>query len=90
MLLIILGIVDILAGISMLYPNLLAFYIGVLILLKGVSSMFGIATKNAGIAIMGVIDIVAGLSLVFSFSIPLLWLILIVKGAFSLASGLGN
>jgi uncharacterized membrane protein HdeD (DUF308 family) len=90
MLLVILGIIDILAGISMLYPNFLAFYLGVLVLLKGISSMLSLATKNAGIVIMGVIDIVVGLSLVFGFSIPLLWLIMIVKGAFSLVSGLGS
>lgn len=90
MLLIILGIVDILAGISFLVPNFLAFYIGVFVLLKGISSMLSLATKNAGIVIMGAIDIIAGLSLVFSFSVPLLWLVMIIKGAFSLVSGLGD
>lgn len=90
MLLIILGIIDILAGVSLLIPNILAFYIGVFVILKGVSSMFSIATKNISIMIMGIIDIVAGLSLVFGFSVPLLWLIVIAKGAFSFVSGLGK
>lgn len=90
MLLLILGIVDILAGISMLAPNFLAFYLGIIVLLKGVSSMLGIATKNAAIVIMGLADIFAGLSLLLGFSIPLLWLIMFVKGFFSLIHGLGN
>jgi hypothetical protein len=90
MLLIVLGIIDILAGFSLLFPNFLVFYIGVFITLKGVSSMFGIATKNVGIVIMGIVDIVAGLSLVFGFSIPLLWLLMIVKGSLSLVYDLGR
>lgn len=90
MLLTILGIIDIIAGLSLLFPNFLAFYIGVFMTLKGVSSMFSIATKNVSIVIMGIIDIVAGLSLVFGFSVPLLWLIVIAKGAISFVSGLGG
>jgi len=90
MLLAILGIVDMLGGITMLFPNFLAFYIGVIILLKGISSMLSLVTGNLVIIILGIVDIIAGLMLIFSFSLPFIWLILIVKGFFSLVSSLGR
>lgn len=90
MLIAILGIVDILGGITMLFPNFLAFYLGLIIFLKGLSSMLSLASGNIVIIAMGVVDIVAGLMLLFSFSLPFIWLILIVKGFFSLVSGLGS
>ena len=90
MILAILGIIDILAGISLLVPNFLAFYLGIIIILKGISSMFGVATGNVAIIVMGIVDIIAGILLVSGFSLPLIWLLMIVKGFFSLVSGLGN
>ena len=89
MLLSLLGIIDIFAGISLLYPNFLGFYIGMLLLLKGAYSMSSLVTKNVMITAMGIIDIAAGLSLVLDFSIPLLWLVLVVKGSLTLIQGLG-
>ena len=90
MLLALLGIIDILAGISLIYPNFLAFYIGIIIILKGVSSMLGVAAGNLVIVILGIIDVVAGISLVLGLAVPWIWLLLIVKGFFSLVSGLGR
>ena len=90
MLLAILGIVDILGGIILLFPNFLAFYLGIIIILKGLSSMLSLASGNLAIIILGIVDIIAGIMLIFSFSLPFIWLILIVKGFFSLVSGMGG
>lgn len=89
MLMLILGIIDLLAGASMLIPNFLGFYIGIAMLLKGLSSMLGFATGDALIIVMGVIDVVAGIMLLASFFVPWLWLIIVIKGMFSIVSGLG-
>ena len=90
MLLFILSLIDILAGIFLIFPNLIGFYIGILVLLKGLSSMLAIPTGNIGIVIMGGIDLVAGLILIFNFGIPWFWLLPMLKGFYSLIIGLGN
>jgi hypothetical protein len=83
--------IDVLAGITLLFPNFLGFYLGIAILLKGLSSMFGIPMGDIGIVIMGVIDIVTGLILLnILFVIPWFWLIIIIKGIYSMLSGLGG
>jgi len=76
--------IDILAGISLLFPNFLGFYLGIAVLLKGISSMFGIPTGDVGIVIMGIIDIIAGIMLLLNFSIPWFWVIPILKGVYCL------
>jgi len=90
MLLIILSLLDILAGIFLIFPNFLGFYLGIIVLLKGLSSMLGIPTGDIGIVIMGGIDIVAGIMLLVNFSIPWFWLLPMLKGFYSLIIGLGN
>ena len=90
MILIVLGIIDILAGISLLMPNYLAFILGIVVILKGISSILSIATGNVAIAAMGVLDVIAGIMLLLSFSFPLVWILMIIKGFFTLISGLGN
>lgn len=90
MLLIILSLIDIAVGISLVYPNFLGFYLGIIVLLKGLSSMLGIPTGDVGIVIMGAIDIVAGIMLLVNFSIPWFWLLLVLKGFYSLVVGLGG
>jgi len=84
MLLLALSIVDILVGISLMFPNFLGFYLGIIVLLKGLSSMLGIPTGNIGIVIMGVVDIIAGIMLLTSFSIPWFWLLPLLKGIYCL------
>jgi len=76
--------IDILAGISLLFPNFLGFYLGIAVLLKGISSMFGIPTGDVGIVIMGIIDIIAGIMLLLNFSIPWFWVLPILKGVYCL------
>jgi ABC-type antimicrobial peptide transport system permease subunit len=84
MLLLLLSIIDVLVGISLMFPNFLGFYLGILVLLKGLSSMFGIPTGDIGIVTMGVIDIIAGIMLLTGFSIPWFWLLPLLKGVYCL------
>jgi uncharacterized membrane protein HdeD (DUF308 family) len=84
MFLLALSIIDILVGISLMFPNFLGFYLGVIVLLKGLSSMLGIPTGDIGIVIMGIIDIVAGIMLLTNFSIPWFWLLPLLKGIYCL------
>ena len=85
-----LSMIDILAGITLLFPNFLGFYLGIAVLIKGVSSMFGIPTGDLGIVIMGSIDIIVGIMLLTGFSIPWIWILPILKGVYSMLSGLGG
>jgi uncharacterized membrane protein HdeD (DUF308 family) len=84
MILLALSIVDILVGITLMFPNFLGFYLGVIVLLKGLSSMLGIPTGDIGIVIMGCIDIIAGIMLLINFSIPWFWLLPMIKGIYCL------
>jgi hypothetical protein len=82
--------IDILTGVSLLFPNFLGFYLGIAVLIKGVSSMFGIPTGDLGIVIMGCIDIIAGIMLLTGFLIPWFWVLPVLKGVYSMLSGLGG
>ena len=73
-----------------MFPNFLGFYLGVLILLKGLSSMLGIPTGDVGIVIMGGIDIIAGIMLLINFSIPWFWLLPMLKGVYCLILGFAS
>jgi len=90
MLLIALSILDILVGISLMFPNFLGFYIGILVLLKGLSSMLGIPTGDLGIVIMGFADIAAGIMLLTGFLIPWFWIIPMLKGLYCLIIGFAS
>lgn len=90
MFLFLLGIIDILAGASMVFPNFLGFYLGIAVALKGLSSLLGFASGDVGIAAMGLIDIATGIMLLTGFIVPWFWLIVLIKGIFSLASGIGS
>ena len=89
MLLAIIGVVDILAGISLIYPNFLGFYLGVILLLKGASSIIGGISSKMFI-VLGAIDVLASFMLFFNLSIPWLWVILVLKGIYSIMTGLGR
>jgi len=84
MILLFLSILDVLIGISLMFPNFLGFYLGIIAVLKGLSSMLGIPTGDIGIVIMGIVDIIAGVMLLTGFSIPWFWLLPMLKGAYSL------
>jgi len=87
MLLIALSMIDVLVGISLMFPNFLGFYLGILVILKGLSSMLGIPTGDLGIVIMGVIDIAAGIMLLTSFYVPWFWLLPLLKGIYCIILG---
>jgi len=89
MLLAIVGLIDILAGISLLFPNFLGFYLGVIVLLKSISSILGGISSKMFI-VLGVIDLIAGIMLVFNFSMPWVWIILVIKGVYSFVIGLAG
>jgi ABC-type antimicrobial peptide transport system permease subunit len=84
MILLLLSVIDVLVGISLMFPNFLGFYLGIIALLKGLSSMLGIPTGDIGIVIMGIIDLIAGIMLLTGFSIPWFWLLPLLKGVYSL------
>ena len=88
MILAILGFLDFLVGITLLFPNFLAFYLGIIILIKGISSIIGSFAVKYFFDVMGFIDIVAGVILLFNFSIPWFWILPMIKGVYSLVAGL--
>ena len=90
MILAILGFLDILVGVSLLFPNFLAFYIGVIILIKGISSIVGSFAVRYFFDVMGFIDLIAGAILVFNFPIPWFWILPMIKGIYSLIVGMSR
>ena len=90
MLLIALSLIDVLVGVTLMFPNFLGFYLGILVLLKGLSSMLGIPTGDIGIVIMGCIDVIAGIMLLANFSIPWFWLLPMLKGVYCLILGFAS
>lgn len=90
MLLIILSLIDIAVGVSLMFPNFLGFYLGIIVLLKGISSIIGSFASGFFFEIMGAIDLIAGLMLIFGFFIPWFWIIPMLKGIYSLIVGLGS
>jgi len=89
MILAILGLIDIIAGFTLLFPNFLAFYLGIVVLLKSLSSIIGGLASKAFL-LLGVIDLITGLMLIFSFSLPWFWIIPVLKGLYSFVVGLGT
>lgn len=90
MILSILGFLDILVGISLVFPNFLSFYLGILILIKGISSVIGSFAVKYFFDFMGFIDLIAGIMLILGFSIPWFWILPMIKGIYSLIVGLGS
>jgi len=90
MILVILSLIDILAGISLIFPNFLVFYLGIIVTIKGASSIIGSFAMKYFFEVMGFIDLITGLMLLLGFSIPWFWILPIIKGIYSLIVGLGN
>jgi hypothetical protein len=93
MLLLILGALDIFAASLLLFAGVfpeIAYLMGIIILFKGRFSVIGAAAGGYFFDIMGWIDLIAGMCLCFGISIPFIWLILFLKGVFSILSGIGN
>jgi uncharacterized membrane protein HdeD (DUF308 family) len=88
MILVILGFFDIIVGLSLLFHNFLAFYIGIIILIKGVSSVIGSFAAKYFFDFMGFIDLIAGVILLLNLSIPWFWILPMIKGIYSLVAGM--
>lgn len=86
----ILSLIDILAGISLAFPNFLSFYLGIIILIKGISSVVGSFASGFFFEIMGIIDLITGILLLLNFNLPWFWLLPILKGIFCLLIGFGR
>ncbi len=91
MLLWLFGLLDILAGAGLLFmgsaPAGLLFWLGILVLLKGISSVGGGAMSGFFMDFMGWIDLAVGICLLMHWSVPLLWLLILAKGLWSLFAG---
>jgi hypothetical protein len=89
MLLWIFGLIDLIAGISLVLPNFLGVYLGIIEMLKGGSSIIG-GIGDAGFAILGIMDVLAGIMLLAGISVPLFWILFIIKGVFTTIFSMGN
>lgn len=89
MLLLLLGLFDVLVGFALLSPifSAIAFYLGVIALLKGLISLVSSFACGYYADFMGAIDFLAGLMLLLGFSLPLFWVLLLVKGFWSMMFG---
>jgi len=87
MILLILGLVDIFAGVTILFPETfssLALILGVTVLLKGIFS-FGSAVLNSyWLDWMGILDIITGIFLLTGFSIQYFWILPLIKGLYTI------
>jgi predicted MFS family arabinose efflux permease len=82
-----LGLVDIAAGFALVLPNVFGFLaasVGALLLLKGSSSIVGSFLAGYYFDFLGWIDLLAAAAIFLGWSIPLLWLLLFIKGAWSM------
>jgi hypothetical protein len=89
----ILGIIDILAALTIRFPEALAILstaLGIILLIKSISSFIGSFATGFFFEILGIIDLIAALSLLFGWSIPVFWVIVLIKGLISFLSGLGG
>ena len=88
----VLGAIDIIGSVLLFLgksaPHLIAYWIGVIILLKGISSILGGAASGFYFDIFGAVDLIVGLSLFFSWNLAWFWWAPMIKGLISVISGL--
>lgn len=90
MLLALISLLDIIAGIMLLFPGFgesIAIYVVILMLIKATSSLLGGALESPLIAILGLIDLFAALMIFFNFNMPWFWLLVLMKGIYSFLIG---
>ncbi len=91
MILAFLGAIDIIGAVLLLTgksaPQFIVFWIGIIILLKGIASVLGSVASGFFLDILGAIDLIVGLSLIFSWSLSWFWWAPLIKGAYSLFVG---
>ena len=87
MILKILGAIDIIAALILLYPgqlSALSYFFGIIVLAKAAYSLISCFLGGFYADFMGFADLVAGISLLTGFGIPFLWLIMLLKGLVSM------
>lgn len=85
-----LGILDVLATVLLLWPGLwldVLFVLGVIYALKGLSSLVGSVLGGYWFDWMGATDLLVGISFIFLMEIPYLWAPLLLKGVISVVTG---
>ncbi|MCD6476753.1 MAG: hypothetical protein J7K26_01125 [Candidatus Aenigmarchaeota archaeon] len=88
MLLSLLGLLDIIAGLYVIFNiKILALYIGIFVLIKSISSLIG-GIKSPMILIMGIIDLLVALNIIYSWHIPWVAILILIKGVYSLIVGM--
>lgn len=94
MILLILGMLDMGVGAALVAHNAIGagivLTLGIIALLKGIWSILNGIAVGFWADVLGFLDLVAGLSLIMGWSIPLLWIFVIVKGAWSMIMGIAT
>ena len=88
------GIFDLFVGTALAarlwFAEIILFWTGVIVLLKGISSVIGGLATGFVLDFLGWIDLLAGISLVFGWSIPYLWAVVLLKAGYSIIIGLAT
>jgi len=90
MFLALIALLDIIAGIMLMFPGFgesIAFYVALLMLIKSLSSLLGGMLDSTFIFGLGLIDLLAALMIFFNFTVPWFWLLLLLKGTYSFLIG---
>ena len=93
MFLLVLGLLDVVAGLTILFPEFfsqIAFYVAVITLLKGIFSFGSSALNNYWLDWMGTVDILTGIVILTGFSIPYFWVLPILKGLYTILRHYGG
>ncbi|GEM_PF-5363684 len=90
----ILGLIDIIAGILIIFPSssMIAFYIAIFCLIKGIISVPSLLEGEILIFLLGLIDILSFFSLILTpFGIQILKIVgylMVLKGIYSVLTGM--
>lgn len=87
MFLLLFALFDIVVGASLFFvgsiPAVLLLLVGSIALTKGIISVAGSAVQSYLLDWMGWVDVIAGVILLMHWSVPIFWLLPIVKGVWS-------
>ena len=90
MLLAVISLIDLIAGVLLMLPDVfpqITFYVAVLLILKSISTLMGGLLERSFFVVLGLIDLLAGFMLLFNFIVPWFWLLLMIKGSYSFIVG---
>lgn len=80
------ALADLIGALLLVYPGVfgrLAFYIGLILLVKGAVSFLGSFLTGFFFEFMGALDIIAGICILLGWKVPILWVLLLIKGLWS-------